>query len=163
MKKFFLPLILLIGCLLITGCGEAKEAKQETESKVYSFTDNGNEFVLGAIFDEDKLGQNSSYSETVSCASQGTDKTYTYPNFEVKTYNDGKDDRILSIYLITDDVQTKEGVKVTDSYQKMLDTYGNNFDQLDALYIYRLGKTALHFMVENDVITAIEYVYDADL
>ncbi len=164
MKKKFIFLFILLTCLILTGCNDNnKKSETSTVDNVYSFTDNGHDFILGKVFDEKELGESSSYSETVSCASQGTDKTYTYPHFEVKTYNDGENDRILSIYLIDDEVKTKEGIKITDSFSDMTNVYGTDYETKDTLYIYTLGKTKLEFMVENDIITSIEYVYDIEL
>ena len=45
----------------------------------------------------------------------------------------------------------------------MTNVYGTDYETKDTLYIYTLGKTKLEFMVENDIITSIEYVYDVEL
>ena len=58
---------------------------------------------------------------------EGLDRIYKYENYEITTYaRDGKE-RIQSIYLLNDMVKTEEDVKITDSYNKMIEKYSNNY------------------------------------
>ncbi len=135
---------------------EPKKEKNETQ-EVYALKVNNKEIKLGEVFSREKCGQELQYSEVASCAFDGLDKTYTYENYEIKT---GSQDKITSIYFIDEGISTTEGVKITDTYDKMVQVYSNNFKNEDNKYIYEKGNTSIEFMVENDVITGIEYIYN---
>lgn len=88
---------------------------------------------------------------------EGLDRIYKYENYEITTYaRDGKE-RIQSIYLLNDMVKTEEDVKITDSYNKMIEKYSDNYVREENMYTYIQGKTALKFIIENNIITSIEY------
>mgnify|MGYP000604531448 FL=1 len=88
---------------------------------------------------------------------EGLDRIYKYENYEITTYErDGKE-RIQSIYLLNDMAKTEEDVKITDSYNKMIEKYSDNYVREENMYTYIQGKTALKFIVENNIITSIEY------
>lgn len=61
------------------------------------------------------------------------------------------------VYLLNDMVKTEEDVKITDSYNKMIEKYSNNYVREENMYTYIQGKTALKFIIENNIITSIEY------
>ena len=88
------------------------------------------------------------------------DKIYTFDNYEVHTYPENNTDKVLSVYFLNDQISTTEGVKIGDSMDKMVETYGDGYEQLDTQYTYTKGLTQLKFIVENDVITSIEYNYN---
>jgi len=88
---------------------------------------------------------------------EGLDRIYKYENYEITTYErDGKE-RIQSIYLLNDMAKTEEDVKITDSYNKMIEKYSDNYVREENMYTYIQGKTALKFIIENNIITSIEY------
>ena len=161
MKKILLSFCLSCLLFLSTACGK-KENLVSNNSDVYSFLVGNTEIFLGDKFDEEKLGYLYTYSETPSCAFDGLDKTYTYQDYEITTYPNNEEDLISSIYFLTDAIQTKEGVKLGDNKTKMLDTYGDNYQEKDNIYTYVKNKTSLEFMLQDDVIISIEYVYNLD-
>ena len=176
MKKVIL-IILAIAVIVIGGIeiaitvqnskkvSNADEKVSDVESsqnaEAYTFVDNGKEIALGQVFDKNALGigDETSYSEVASCAFEGLDKTYTYENYEITTYPDGEKDKIYTIYFLNAEAKTQEGVTVSDSLQKMLEIYGENYEIQGNQYTYTKGKTQLQFIVENDVITSIQYSY----
>ena len=131
----------------------------DNKEEMYIFKDGDREIVLGEEFSKDKLGSEQSYSEIASCAFDGLDKTYTYSNYEITTFPDGEKDRIYSIYFLNVDVTTTEGVKISDIKEKMISTYGEEYKTQGNQYTYTKGKTNIEFIVENDVITSIQYTY----
>lgn len=133
-----------------------KTEKKETEAS-YTLKLDNKEIKLGEVFSREKCGQELQYSEVASCAFEGLDKTYTYENYEITT---GEKDKIASIYFIDEGVSTTEGVKITDSYDKMVQVYGTNFKNDGNKYTYTKGNTTIEFMVENEIITAIEYIHN---
>ena len=174
MKKVIL-IILVVAVIIIGGVEigvTMQKAKKEgstssgeeilkKEDEVYTFSDNGKKIALGEVFSKESLGigDEESYSEIASCAFEGLDKTYTYANYEITTYPDGDKDRIYTIYFLNTEAKTEEGVSVSDSLEKMLQVYGDNYEIQGNQYTYTKGKTQLQFIVENDVITSIQYSY----
>lgn len=106
-----------------------------------------------------KAGKPKSKSESKSCAYDGMDRTYTYKDFVVKTYSKSKKgtEYVNSIVLKTSKVSTKEGLKIGNSKNDMIDIYGrakSNF----GVYTYKKGKCKLMIEVEDDKVTGITYV-----
>lgn len=172
MKKSLLIILVII--LLVVGGVEvmltlqnssnknndtAQSEKQDNDEDVYAFKIGEKEIKLGEEFSKEKLGQEESYSEIASCAFEGLDKTYTYTDYEITTFPDGDKDRIYSIYFLNPEVSTTEGVRVSDSIDAMLNTYGDSYEKQGNQYTYKKGKTSIEFIVENDVITSIQYTY----
>ena len=99
------------------------------------------------------------YSEIESCAFEGLDKEYTYDHYMIATYPEGEKDKVKTVYFLDEEAQTTEGVKMGDTYEKMVEVYGENYEQLDNQYTYEKGKTQLIFLIEDNVISQIEYNY----
>lgn len=124
----------------------------------YTFTVNGNKIAINEEMSTEKFGEESNVYEVPSCAFEGNDKIYEYEGYEVETYEDGGTERIYSIYFTDTKQTTTEGVCVSDSYDKMIETYGEEFENDGTQYTYTKDNTCLEFIVENDVITSIKYV-----
>ena len=148
MKKIYLVLVSL---LILTAC---------TKDKVFSFKYQNNNYILGEKFTKEKYGEPLQYSEIPSCAFDGIDKTYTYSHYEVTTYPVNGQDKVYVIYFLDDEITTSEGIRISDSFEDMIKTYGNNYQNEGNLYIYKQEKTILKFIVENNYITSIEYNYE---
>ena len=141
---------------------ENPSSSQETENTedIYLFKSDDTEIPLGAEYSSLNLGDSKDYYEVQSCAFNGMDKIYTFDNYEIHTYPDNGTDKVLSVYFLNDQVSTTEGVKIGDSLDKMTQTYGTDYEQLDTQYIYTKGLTQLIFIVEDGNITSIEYNYN---
>lgn len=139
---------------------EATSSEETTPNEIneYVFTVNGNTVAINEEMSTGKFGEESNVYEVPSCAFEGNDKIYEYNGFEVETYEDGETERIYSIYFTDTKQTTTEGVCVSDSYDKMVEVYGENFENDGTQYTYTKGDTCLEFIVENDVITSIKYV-----
>lgn len=167
MNKKAIGVIVAIILIVIIGVGGYIVLKrdsselQEVESKrieaEYTLKVNNKEIKLGETFSREKCGQELQYSEVASCAFDGLDKTYTYENYEIKT---GLQDKITSIYFKDEGISTTEGIKITDSYDQMIQAYTNNFENEGNKYIYKKANTSIEFIVENDIIIGIEYIYN---
>ena len=140
--------------------GTSKTAQEEIES--YAFNYNGKEIKLGAEFSREEFGQELGYSEVPSCAFEGVDKTYTYEDYEITTYQDGDKEKIRTIYLLNENAQTEEGVKITDSLDDLKSKYKEEPTISDNKYTYTKGDTSIEFIVENEIITSIEYVLNVE-
>ena len=54
-------------------------------------------------------------------------------------------------------------IKITDSKEKMIEKYGENYEiSLETKYTYTRGDVDLSFIIENDIITSIEYTLKTD-
>ena len=154
-------LITLILCLF-TGCGNKEVLDSNKEKDVYSFKYNDLKITPGEVFDKQQYAGYNDYVELPSCAFEDTDRAYTYEHYEITTYTLNKEERILSVYFLDTEISTTEGVSISDSVNKMLDVYGNNYEKNDNLYTYKKEDTLINFIVENDIIVSIEYSYDIE-
>lgn len=170
MNKKIIYIVAIIVIVAIVGVGvyfasqnnsvEKASSSNAKQEEIFIFNYDNKDIKLADEFSVQKYGKEIEYSEIASCAFEGLDKTYKYDHYEITTFPNGNKDKIFSIYFLDENVSTKEGVKISDSYNHMIEVYGTNYKQEGNVYTYIKGKTKLEFIVENDVITSIEYVYD---
>ncbi len=156
MKRFLIISLLLVS---LTGCGKEKVVE---EKDIFSFKYNDMNILLGEEFSRDKYGKELEYFEAPTCAFEDMDRTYTYEHYEINTYTENGQEKVLSIVFKDSDVKTNEGISLGDDFTKLVEVYGDKYKQEDNLYVYEKDKTNLEFIVENDTITNIEYSYDAE-
>ena len=165
MKKGFLAIVVVIAIVVLVIVGniflDGKESEEKgiSTEKVYSLKDGDKEIILNDVYNEETLGKADSYYEVPSCAFEGMDKVYTYPNYEIQTYQDGDVDRIFSIYFLTDEIATTEGIKIGSTLEDVKKAYGENPQEVDSKYSYTLGKTTVEFIVDDGMVTSISYAY----
>ncbi|MDW7659506.1 MAG: hypothetical protein SCM11_20245 [Bacillota bacterium] len=164
--------IIVIGivlALILGGCGNtptqqgSQTATTTSESLAepgYAFKANG---VTIHMHDEtapilEKLGEEKAYFEAESCAFPGLEKTYTYPSFNLYTYEDGDKDRVASIVILDDSVGTAEGIYLNSSLDEVIEKYGDKYEHTLNLYKYTSGLMELSFIIEDKIVTSIEYV-----
>lgn len=103
------------------------------------------------------LGKPTDVFEQPSCAYQGNDRVYYYADVDVTTYTENKKEKVASVYLKTDQVQTEEGLKVGGTYDEMVKVYGKDYKEINQIYTYKKNGTELSFEMTNQKISAIEY------
>ena len=159
MKKCIIILFAVV--LILSGCKNKKEAEIVNEVKKidYVFKYDGKSYNLGEKFNINDYDEPSEYSEVASCAFEGLDKTYKYDHFELTTYPVNGEDKLYIVYFLDDEIKTNEGIKISDSFEDMINAYGNDYYQEVNLYSYIDGKRSIDFIVQNDVITSISYTY----
>lgn len=167
--------MMLVGIACIAGCGEAKEkvdlpvASEDTASSKnadneslsgYIFDYKGLQISIGAVSDDitGVLGNPEGYYEAPSCAFDGIEKIYTYANFEIVTYNKDGRDRVASVLLLNDLVETKEGIFLGNSSDDVVGAYGEPAKQTDTSLSYEKDNMKLVFILDNDVVVQIEYL-----
>jgi hypothetical protein len=108
------------------------------------------------------LGDQYTYSEAISCAYDGLDKTYSYENADVYTYPDGEIDRVSEITVYGGDVSTPKGLKIGDSVARLEELYGAGYEEAGITLVYQLPAkqenaegASLYVTVEDNAITAI--------
>lgn len=104
------------------------------------------------------LGEPSSTYEEPSCAFQGNDYYYNYGSFEISAYEDGGERCIYSVYLIDDLVETPEGLCIGAAESDVVSIYGDEGKLDNGSYKFIHGNSILNVIIENGVVTAIEYV-----
>ncbi len=143
-----------------------EEAAPETTGSVpetavsapFGFETGGVRLIPGQAFDSALLPPAAAVCEVPSCAIEGTDTVYTYDTFEVTVVNNGSSPYIASIYLLTPDALTPEGLALGDSAAKADQCYGSDFQTDGTGRIYTRQQTALSIIVQNDVVVSIEYL-----
>lgn len=103
------------------------------------------------------LGEPKSYYEAASCAFEGLDKFYTYSGFEIDTYPLDDKDYISLIILKDDSVTTPEGAAIGIAKDKVIETYGETYQEQGNLIIYEKGGMKLCFIIQNNSVASIEY------
>ena len=141
----------------------ATEGQAEISEALYKVEFEGKDLTPNAVFTQADFGEPQQFSEIPSCAFAGTDKVYTYAGMEITVATIDSKDKVYSVYFIDDSVETEEGVKITDSKEKMIEKYGENYEiSLETKYTYTRGDVELSFIIENDIITSIEYTLKTD-
>ena len=149
--------------LVITRGTEATEATQgeassgEASAVTYSFTAEGVELIPGADFDPAVLPEAASLYQVPSCAIEGTDNVYNYETFEITAYNDGTGEVIYSIYIIDPNITTPEGLALGDSLDRVMELYGEAYQQNGTAYEFSGNGTMLSIIIQNDTVGSIEY------
>ncbi|MBQ7955641.1 MAG: hypothetical protein IJ282_07805 [Lachnospiraceae bacterium] len=139
----------------------AGDASKEEAAKGYVFVYQGVSISADALAAPivETLGEPVSYFEAASCAFEGLDKMYTYNSVEIDTYPDAEGaDRVSSIILKDDMVETPEGVSLFETKADMIAAYGENYKEENGLLVYEKDGMKLCFILENDEIVSIEYM-----
>lgn len=174
-KGIIIAIVVVVAILAVGGFLIFGNSKQETETietntttqqesakEVYQFKAEDKTVDLGVEFASLNMPKENEYSEIESCAFEGMDKEYTYDHYMIATYPDGDKDKVKTVYFLDEEAQTTEGVKMGDTYEKMVAVYGENYQKSDDQYTYEKGKTQLIFLIEDNVISQIEYNYVTD-
>lgn len=170
-KGTIIAIVVVIAILAVIGIGVMMKPKEEnSEGKIqvanqqetqssYQFQTQEKTISLGVEFASLNMPKETSYYEVESCAFEGLDKEYTYDHYVVTTYPEEGTDKVKSVYFLDSEVQTTEGIKIGDTYEKMVEAYGSDYENSDNQYTYTKGKTQIIFLVEENTISDITYNY----
>lgn len=104
------------------------------------------------------LGEPTDYFESESCAFQGMDKVYTFASFVINTYPQDGQDKIMSIYLMDDTVETAEGAYIGMHADEIIALYGEPTKTAESSATWEKGGCALAFLYDADgCVSAITY------
>ncbi len=124
----------------------------------YAFEYEGKEIKIGDNFLDLGLPESQDVYEAESCAFDGIEKTYNYENFEIVTAVEEDKETIIGIYLLNDEVSTKEGAKIGDSSSKIKKIYGDaDEEKEDISYTYKKDNATLTFVFKNGFVINIDY------
>lgn len=130
---------------------------QSTDGEGFVYTLSNIPLIPGTVFDESKMPEAASVFQVPSCAIEGTDNVYNYNTVEVTVFDDGKAPVIYSIYLVDPNTATDEGLYQGDDLAAVERIYGTEYTKNGAELVYQKGSTQLRIIVNNDVVTSIEY------
>ena len=144
--------IIFLSIILLSSCGK-------TQSKeTFSLNYNNLNISLNEEFSKAKFGEELEYAETENCAFAGVGKTYKYDHYEIATYTENNQEKIMSIYFLDSDIKTTEGLAIADDISKMEELYGKDYQLDNGIYIYQKENTQLKIIAQDKTIISIEYV-----
>ena len=134
--------------------------KVSTGAFFSTFSIDGKAIELGGVLDLSCLPEVNSVYEVPSCAIEGTDLVHCFDQFEITAYDDGNNQIIYSVFFLTPDITTTEGLALGDSFEKVLTLYGDNYVQNGTAYVYTCDRLALNILVQNETVISIEYRWE---
>jgi len=154
MKKISL---LIVALIFLCSC-QKQELVSITE---YYPTYNSIDIKPGIIFTNVAISLED-YNNVTSITSNYdglTANLYEYDNFEIETYYDESNiEKIYSVRLTSENQTTNEGLKIGDSIDNMLNTYGTNYtNPVSNIYLYNLANSNLSFTIEDSKVSEIIY------
>lgn len=125
----------------------------------FSFTYKGVEIKLAEPAEPiiEKLGEPMKYTESASCAFDGLDKSYYYGSFYLETYPQGDKDFVYGWWFADDSISTPEGIYIGAAKADVDTAYGADAFNGTNAYTVKDGKGTLTIILENDVVSSIQY------
>ena len=164
MKKFLTALLALLMVASLCACGDGEQTPTEAPGPTpnangFVFVYKGQELRIHADFAPilAALGEPTTYTESASCAFDGLDKTYYYGNLYIDTYPVGDKDYIYDFWFADDSLQTAEGIYIGATKAQVEKAYGAECFNGKSAYIITKADESLTIIVENDVVTSIQY------
>ena len=170
MKKIFALILALTMVFALAACGgetapettapAAGDATPVTpDASSWKYTVQGVDIQMHADAAPvlEALGEPVSYTEEASCAFTGLDKTYYFGGFYLQTYPLNDVDYVYSVWLVDDSSTTPEGVYIGASQAEVEAAYGAEGFNGSNAYIYTSSTATLTILVENGVVTSIQY------
>ena len=156
--------VIIAGIIIFNVINNKDEQNVTTDTQGeegYTVEYQGVNVTPGTEFDENAISEEYDYFEIQSCAFDGNDKVYTYSGVEIDVAEIDGVDRVYYVYFQDNEeveLETEEGIKISDTVDDMLEAYGDDYENpVENSYVYTKGDVNLTFIVENDVITSIEY------
>ena len=183
MKKLFA--ILILAALILCACkpaddptdvsqntGTDSSVSDETSGApgtpvddlgIFAFTFRDVRLVLGEYADvESLLGEAVEKLEAPSCVHEGNDTVYSYDIVEIVTSPSDSGEYISSITLISDSVQTEEGIALGGLISSAQAAYGEGEESFGR-YTFRRGASTLTMLTDDDgIILSIAYAYTGE-
>jgi len=158
-----------------SGNNEPQNTGDNNESGLQNPDSNSNESLLKDVFffkvgnvliemDHDitdilaGLGEPRGILERPSCAFDGMDIIYGYPDFEIYTYPKNGNNHVHTIVFLNDSPKTAEGeIHLEATLQDVFDAYGTEYEYNNGMYTFTRGLTTLQFYIENDIVWGVTY------
>lgn len=152
----FIKILIIISFLIVIGGCTGDKSETITE---YTFTYNNLTIAPGTLFSNvlANLGQPNDTSTENNSDSNSPIHIYQYDHFVIETYYEENVEKIYSITFIDNEISTNEGIKIGDTIDNIINTYGSSFDNKNNIYVYNYLNTNMSFIIENDIIVSIKY------
>ena len=169
-RRVFFPIA--CSCLLLSACQECREQAPSIPTPPGQFGEqdlvfmvNGRSFALNSDVQVllRELGPEYRLTEAPSCVYDGTDKSFEYASISLYTYPLGGTDLIDEIILTGPEFQTPKGLRVGNTLQQAVESYGANYRNDGGIIYYCLDpdvgvrSPCLYLVMEGDAITSISF------
>ena len=155
MKKVLFFLIILL--LLITICTKVANNKEEPVNDYY-LTYNEIDIKLNTLFSNTYALIGEYNANRIEDYENYQSNIYEYDYFEIETFYENNTEKISSINLTSNEIATRENIKIGSSKEEILNTYGNEYKVIgDNIYIFTHNNTSIEFIIENNYIMGIKY------
>lgn len=134
------------------------DTEVSVENENFNVSYLGVDVTPGIPYDRNSIPEEGTYSEIPSCAFEGTDNVSTFSHVEITSAQINGVESVYSVYFLDPEVQTQEGVMISDERAKVIEKYGNDYEEVGNKITYTKGQVQLSFIIENDLVTSIEYV-----
>lgn len=171
MKKTFKIIAVTLAVLLtLSGCGsddsnqtinrkDDQPAQQQEKENDFYYLMGEVKVVPGSEFVASQLPEYNSVYQERSCAFDRTDNIYCYDDCEITTYMDEqKKETVYSIYFVSEEAKTAEGLGFGDTVEKMESLYGKEYELFESEYTYTVNGISLIVLFEEGKVVSIEYV-----
>ena len=131
----------------------------ESLADVFDFYFRGATIVLNQNMTEvlDALGEPAGIRQTPSCAFDGYDRIFGFGAINIHTYPVGDEDFVQIISIRDDSITTRNGIRLGDSWDRVLDAYGSDYVQDFSIFTFTRGNTELSFFVDDGMVVEITY------
>ncbi|MCD8055379.1 MAG: hypothetical protein LUE25_01460 [Clostridiales bacterium] len=136
----------------------AMENADDASEEAFYFETDGVTIIPGTALDLSVLPDANDTYTVPSCAIDGTDNVYMYDTFELTAYDEGNGEIIYSIYLTDANITTPEGLALGDDASRVIELYGEDYEESGTSMTYTKGSTELIIILQNDVVVSIEYM-----
>ena len=148
MKK--ITALLMLSLLLLTACGSAAFSESDITAFVGETRINIGDDMASVI---SKLGDGYEYSEAISCAYDGMDKTFDYGGVIIYTYPVGDKDYVLEVAFDSAEAgASNKDIKVGAGVADVTNAYGDGYEVSGVNYSYISGEDQLYFCIVNGVV-----------
>lgn len=136
----------------------AEEAQPLTEDD-FVLTVNGQKVRFDQPVDDmiAVMGDDYAYSEAISCAYDGMDKTYGYDSIDIYSYPDGPGDYVNEMFIFGVGVETARGICVGSTRDEVIAAYGEG-KSIASMLEYSLGSHLLSFTFSGDIVSDIDLI-----
>ena len=140
-------------------------APQENDKREAGFSEKDLEINIGGIDIKlgtnikeitGRLGDDYDFSEAISCAYDGMDKTFIYPGLELYTYPEKEDDFLFEATLVDDTYSTSAGIAVGATEEEIRAVYGESCFKEGLVLRYNLSNNpdnlnepSIYFIIED--------------
>lgn len=188
MKKLFSVLLVLTMLLALSACGSGEASEETTlapeptaaseapettaapeqtapavsDEQAFSFTFNGVVLTPGTVYDAAALPEPSYIYEVASCAFEGTDNVYSFDTVEITAFNDGTKEIIYAIAIFDPNVCTDEGLYLGDDVARVVELYGENYEENGTAMVYTRANTMLTIILQDGFVVDMEFSWIAE-